>query len=160
MVLRKFPGERALLCLKTISFVRSLLRWSLSDSKEDLLFNLVVEIVEGAVCIRLLTMLSQVILQLLELVEDVVLEFCSVSIWSLKHRREETLDDCSGDLSLFADIETTLEHKHVWYSQEDLGITALNLLFELLVLFTSALDQLTQTDELLALISWYKMSSA
>ena len=105
-------------------------------------------------------MLSQVILQLLELVENVVMELSSVSIWSLEHRREETLDDCSGDLSLFADIETALEHQHVWNSQKDLGITALNLLFELLVLFASALDQLTQTDELLALISWNKMGSA
>ena len=143
MVLRKFPGERALLRVKAFSFVRSFLRWSLSDSKEDLLLNLVVEVVEGAVCIRLLSMLRQIILQLLELVEDVVIVLSSVSIWSLEHRREETLDDRSGDLSLFADIETALEHQHVWNSQEDLGITALNLLFELLVLFASALDQLT-----------------
>jgi len=64
----------------------------LSDPKENLFFNLVVEVEEGAV-VRggLLTVHFQVFLQLLKLEVYVVWMFLWCAIGSLEHQREESL---------------------------------------------------------------------
>jgi len=117
-----------------------------------LLLDLVVKVIGGATVVRIIPVQLQILLELLKLKVDVVWILFRSAIRSLEHGREEALNDSSCDLRLLACVETALQNEYIRNGDEDLGVAALYLLLKLWVLFASALDQLTQADELLALV--------
>ena len=98
------------------------------------------------------TQLHEVLLQL------VILATQNFSL--IEETWEKSGTNLSSKVLFFACVKCRFQHKQVWNRQENLCVSAFNLLSKLLVLFASDLYHLAEFNQLLSCLLWNEMRLA